>query len=127
MTCSDFHAHNHPLFINLNLIKARDIISIEQLILQLFFTLRSNVKTTPMNLRDSTLNFLDIPKVTTTTYGVRRLRFFCSNHWNSVWKNGIFTRYNRKLFSKGTIEIIVLILNCFPLYFFFFLFLPHKP
>ena len=51
-----------------------------------------------MNLRNSTLNLLDIPKVTTTTYGVRSLRFCCSNLWNIVWKNGLFTTYDRKIF-----------------------------
>ena len=95
MTFFDFHAHTRPHFVNLNLIKVRDIISIEQLKLtfldgslpdelQLFFTLRSDVKITTLNLRNSTLNLLHILKVTTTTYGVRSLRFCCSNLWNSV-------------------------------------------
>ena len=50
-----------------------------------------------MNLHNIALNLLDIPKVTTTTDGIRSLRFCCYNLWNSVWKNGLFTRYDHKI------------------------------
>ena len=74
MTFSDSHSHTHPLFINLNLIKVRDIISIEQLKvvyqsfdgslpddLQSLFEFRSNMKSTSMDLRSGSLNLLEIP------------------------------------------------------------------
>ena len=39
-------------------------------------------------LNSSTNNFLYIPRVSTTTYGIKSIRYHCAKLWNDTFRNG---------------------------------------
>ena len=101
MTFSDFRSHTNPLFINLKLLKVRDVIKLYQLNivyefyskvlpcdLQNIFTFSSDIHTTHI-LNNSRKNLLHIPTTETVTYGNKSIKHHCAKLWNTTFKNGI--------------------------------------
>ena len=121
MTFSDFNCHTNPLFISLKLLKIRDIIKIHQLKLvysfyfnMLPFELKNLFKFV-RNMhnrvtRSATNNLLHIPRVYTTTYGIKSIKFAGPILWNSTVKNGIAIDNN----SKNNVDIEQ-VHNCYQL------------
>ena len=88
ITFSDFNSHTNPLFINLKLLKVKDLIKLHQLKLALefyeqvihtdLFTFSSDMHTTNLVLKSARKNLLYIPAIRTTTYGYRSVKFHCA-------------------------------------------------
>ena len=102
MTFSDFNSHTNQLFIDLKLLKVRQIIESQQLKLvydfyddnlptdlKSLFTLSSNIHTTNLELNSARKNFIHIPSIKTVTYGNKSIKFHCAELWNNKFKNGI--------------------------------------
>ena len=100
LTFSDFNAHTDDIFKDLKLLKVRDIIKMQQLKvaydflnnslpieLMSLFT-RSNDVHPDFELNSSINNLLYIPRVITTTYGIKSVRYHCAKLWNDYFKNG---------------------------------------
>ena len=100
LTFSDFHAHTNDMFKDLKIIKVRDIIKMQQLkvvydflnnslpfeLMSLF--IRSCDIHPNFDLNSSRNNLLYIPRVNTTTYGIKSVRYHCAKLWNDFFKNG---------------------------------------
>ena len=56
------------------------------------FEIRSQVKTTSIDLLSRPFNLLE-----TRECGLKSLRSCGSNLWNNIWKNGLFPRCNVKI------------------------------
>ena len=102
MTFAPFDAHSNDIFVELGLLKVRDLISLSQLKLvydfhnlrlptdlMSLFTVSSDVHTTARELNSSINQLLYIPKANTTKYGVNSIRYQCPKLWNKVFKTGI--------------------------------------
>ena len=100
MTFADFNCHTSPLFINLKLLKIHDIIKIQQLkLVYSFYTnlLPSELKNLFVLSNDIhnhatksiSQNLLHIPRINTSTYGNKSIKYTGSIVWNFVAKNGI--------------------------------------
>ena len=95
------NSHSNELFINLGLIKIRDLISMYQLNLvydflnhhlpsdlNSLFQLSRDVQSTSLTLNSTYNRLLYIPKVNTKTYGLDSIKFQCPKLWNNVFKSG---------------------------------------
>ena len=102
LTFADFNSHTNQIFIDLGIIKVRDLISMNQLTLvfdflngQLpsdlmnLFSLSSDIHSTSLELNSALNNLLYIPRVKTSTYGIESLRYHCAKLWNSFFKTGL--------------------------------------
>ena len=102
ITFSDFNSHTNPLFINLKLLKVKDLIKLHQLKLifefyeqviptdlQNLFTFSRDMHTINLVLRSARKNFLYIPAIKTSIYGYRSMKFHCAKLWNDTFKKGI--------------------------------------
>ena len=101
MTFSDFRCHTNSLFIELKMLKVREIIKSQQLKLvyefmnnalptdlQNLFTLSSDIHNYQLNSAHKQL--LHIPRIYTATYGNKSIKFYCADLWNDAFKkNGI--------------------------------------
>ena len=107
MTVSDFNSHTNSLFYNLKLLKVRDIIKFQQLKLvyefcnnlvplelQKLFKLNSEIHN--YETSSASRNLLYIPRIFTSTYGLKSIKFYCPNLWNLTVKDGISTDNNNK-------------------------------
>ena len=114
MSFSDFNSHTNPLFIELKLLKVRDIIKLHQLKLvydfvnktiptdlQNLFALSKNIHTTNLQLNSARKSLLHIPSIKTFTYGNKSIKFHCAELWNNTFKKGI--RIDN--ISKNNIEL----------------------
>ena len=101
MSFAPFNAHTNELFINLGLIKTRDLISMYQLKLvydflnhhlpsdlNSLFQLSRDVQSTSLTLNSTYNRLLHIPKVNTSTYGLDSIKFQCPKLWNNIFKSG---------------------------------------
>ena len=108
MTFSDFNSHTTPLFIDLKLLKIRDIIKLQQLKLvyefckdvlpddlQNLFKFSSDVHSTNLTLNSVYKKLLHIPNIKTVTYGNKSIKYHCAVLWNYIFKNGISIDNNR--------------------------------
>ena len=100
MTFSDFNAHTHDIFKDLKIIKVKDVIKMQQLkivydflnnslpsdLMSLF--IRSSDIHPNFELNSSINNLLYIPRISTTTYGIKSIRYHCAKLWNDTFKNG---------------------------------------
>ena len=90
------------MFIDLKLLKVKDIINIHQLKLvydyfvnnlptdlTTLFSLSSEVHTTNLDLNSVRKNLLHISKINTETYGNKSIKHHCATLWNETFKNGI--------------------------------------
>lgn len=93
---SDFDAHANPLYINLKILKVRDIINLNLIKLAYEFTTNSlptdnqslfrfsrNVVTSNMNLSCIRKNHLFIPRINHVFSGTKSLRYQCPLQWNN--------------------------------------------
>ena len=100
MTFSDFNSHTNPLFIDLKLLKVRDIIKSQQL--KLVYEFYKNLLPTDLqslfvfdsDVHDYQTNrfskhFLHIPRIHTVTYGNKSVKYHCPILWNATVKNDI--------------------------------------
>ena len=97
-----FNSQTNRIFIDLKLLKVRDIIKIHQLKLAYdyftnnlpcdltnLFSLSSEIHTTGMHLNSARKNLFHISKIDTETYGNKSLKHLCSMLWNETFKDGI--------------------------------------
>ena len=99
LTFSDFNSHTNPLFIELNLLKVRDIIKSQQLKLSYeFYNKMLPVDTQKLFILDRDIHehqtrhskyLLHIPEIQTVTYGNKSLKYYCPLLWNSTVRNFI--------------------------------------
>ncbi len=101
LSFAPFNSHTNQLFIDLNLIKVRDLISINRLKLVYdflnnrlpddltsLFSLTSDIHTTSRDLKSSINKLIYIPSFKTITYGKDSLRYQCAKLWNTIFKTG---------------------------------------
>ena len=101
MTFAPFNSSTNEIFIELGLVKVRDLISLSQLKvvydftqnslpddLMNLFSYSSDVHTVPRELNSSVNKLIYIPKVNTTTYGIDSIRYQCATLWNKFFKKG---------------------------------------
>ena len=104
MTFSPFNSHTNQIFVDLKLLKVRDLISMSQLglvhdflnerlpiDLMSFFRLSGEVYTTSRELRSTVNRLIYIPKFKTIKYGKDSIRYKCAKLWNSTFKTGYIT------------------------------------
>ena len=110
-----FDAQTNQMFIDLKIIKVRDIFDLQHLKLayNYFFnhlpgdimnllTRRSENYSSTLTLRSTELNFLSMPKVKTVTYGDKSLRYKCAELWNRFSSSDISVNND----SKKNIKLI---------------------
>ena len=97
MTFAPFNSHTNQIFIDLQLIKVRDLIAMSQLKLvydflndrlptdlMSLFRLSSDVHTTFRRLKSTINKLIYIPNFKTITYGKDSLRYQCAKLWNDT-------------------------------------------
>ena len=90
MTFADFNSHTNDIFKDLKILKVRDVIKMQQLKvsydffnnslptdLMTLFTRSSDVHPN-FDLNSSINNLLYIPRVNTTTYGIKCIKYHCA-------------------------------------------------
>ena len=101
MSFAPFNSSTNQIFIDLGLVKVRELISLNQLKLVYDFTqnslptdlmnlfsFSSDVHTVTRELNSTVNKLIYIPKVNTTTYGIDSIRYQCATLWNKYFKNG---------------------------------------
>ena len=101
MSFAPFHSSTNQIFIDLGLVKVRELISLNQLKvvydftqnslptdLMNLFSFSSDVHIVPRELNSSVNKLIYIPRVKTTTYGLDSLRYQCATLWNKYFKSG---------------------------------------
>ena len=101
MTFAPYNSNTDQSFIDLGLLKVRDVIKINQLKvvydfydkklpddLMTLFVLSSNVHTTNLVLRSVLHNLIHIPGFTTVTYGRNSIKYHCAKLWNDMFPTG---------------------------------------
>ena len=119
MTFSPFNSHTNQLFINLKLLKVREVVKLHQLKLvydfqrnQLpddlmsLFKFSSEVHTTDQVLNSSANKLLYIPSIKTKSYGNLSIRYFCPKLWNTVFKSG-FIQVNADCKKSVKLSLVI--------------------
>ena len=101
MTFAPLNSSTNEIFIELGLVKVRDLISLNQLKivydftqnslptdLMNLFSYSSDVHTVSRELNSTVNKLIYIPKVNTTTYGIDSIRYQCATLWNKFFKKG---------------------------------------
>ena len=101
LSFAPFDSHSNKLFIDLNLLKVRDLISMSRIKLvhdflndrlpsdlMSLFRLSSNVHTTSQTLISAVKSHIFIPSFNTITYGKDSIRYQCAYLWNDLFKTG---------------------------------------
>ena len=101
MTFAPFNSSTNQIFIDLGLVKVRELISLNQLKLVYDFTQNSlacdlmnlfsycsEVHAVPRELNNTLNKLIYVPRVNTTTYGLGSIRYRCAILWNKYFKNG---------------------------------------
>ena len=101
MSFAPFNSSTNQIFIDLGLMKVRDLISLNQLKLVYDFTqnslpsdlmdlfsFSSDVHSVPRELNSTVNKLIYIPRVITKTYGIDSIRYKCASLWNKYFKNG---------------------------------------
>ena len=116
LTFADFTAHSNPIFIDLKLLKVRDVIKLSQLQLvygfvsgrlpvdlMTLFRLSGDVHTNHV-LSSSVNSLIYIPTINTKAYGNQSVRYSCARLWNETFRTGSVQvcadRNKNILFSK---------------------------
>merc|ERR1712208_252598 len=99
LSFASFNSSTNQIFIDLGLMKVRDLISLNQLKLVYNFTLNilpsdlldlfsfsSDVHTVPRELNSTVNKLIYIPRVITKTYGIDSIRYKCASLWNKYLK-----------------------------------------
>ena len=96
MTFADHRSHTNDLFIELKILKVREIVKLQQL--QLLYSFLKNslpsYLTSLYKLNDEihthqTRQFFYVPRVDTSTFGINSIKYHCPVLWNNTWKGGI--------------------------------------
>ena len=98
MNFANFDTHTNQLFTNDRLLKFVDIIQIEQIKLAFQFVnkelpydvlslFKLNTEVNKVRTRTAATNGLYIPKIRTTTFGIKSLRYSVARMWNEFIKN----------------------------------------
>ena len=101
LTFSPYNCHTNKIFIDLGLLKLRDIIKVEQIKLVYkfqnsnlptdlmgLFSFTSDISTTNLELKRNMDN-LYIPGIRSKTYGLKSVKYFYAKLWNDTFVNGI--------------------------------------
>ena len=101
MSFAPFNSHTNDLFIDLKLVKIRDLIAISQLKLvydflnnrlpidlMSLFRLSSEVHTRSRQLNSTVNRLIYLPRFKTVTYGKDSLKYQCAKLWNETFKTG---------------------------------------
>jgi len=101
MTFAPYNCSADPIFIDLKLLKVREIVKLDHLKLAYdyqsnklpedlmsLFQLSSDVHLTNLVLNSATKNLFFIPSIRTKTYGNQSVRYYCAKLWNSIFKSG---------------------------------------
>ena len=96
-----FNSSTNQIFIDLSLVKVRELISMNQLKLvydfihnslpsdlMSLFSFSSDVHIVPRELNSSVNKLIYIPRVKTETYGIDSIRYQCAFLWNRYFKKG---------------------------------------
>ena len=102
MTFASFNSHTNQIFVDLKLLKVRDVISMSHLgivhdylnnrlpfDLLTLFRLSSDVHTTSREMRSTANRLIYLPRFYTKTYGKDSIRYQCAKLWNSTFKTGV--------------------------------------
>ena len=103
MTFAPYISNVDQSFLDLKLLKVRDVIKTQQLKvaydfhdkslpddLMGLFRLSTNVHTTNQTLNSALNNLIHIPKIKTVTYGNNSIRYHCAKLWNQMFRTGSF-------------------------------------
>ena len=101
LSFAPFNSHSNQFFIDLKILKVRDLISMSQIQLvhdflndrlpsdlMSLFTLSSNVHTTPQTLISASNSHIFIPSFNTVSYGKDSIRYQCAYLWNEIFRTG---------------------------------------
>ena len=101
LTFAPYNSHTNQAFIDLGLLKVKEVIKLQQLKLvydfhnnQLpddlmgLFKLVSEVHSTNQLLRSAANTLIYIPAIKTKSYGHQSIRFHCAKLWNDIFKTG---------------------------------------
>ena len=101
MTFAPFNSNTDQSFIDLGLLKVREVIKLNQLKvvydfydkklpddLMSLFILSSNVHSTNQALNSAINNLIHIPRFDTVTYGKNSIKFYCAQLWNNMFPSG---------------------------------------
>ena len=96
ITFSDFQAHSNPLFIDLKILKIRDIIKLNHLNLlynYLSMSLPTDLNTlfklnTTIHTHDTRQTF-HVPIINSSSYGNRSIKFYVPNLWNEIFSKNL--------------------------------------
>ena len=102
MCFAPFNSNTDKLYIDLGLLKVRDVIKMNQLKviydfydkklpndLMSLFVLSSNVHTTNQVLNSALNNLIPIPGFHTVTYGKNSIKYHCTKLWNDMFPTGL--------------------------------------
>ena len=103
MTFAPYHSNVDQAFLDLKLLKVREVIKMHQLKvvydfqdkrlpdnLMDLFKLSTNIHTTNQILNSALNNLIHIPKINTVTYGSNSIRYHCAKLWNTMFRSGGF-------------------------------------
>ena len=101
MTFAPFDSNTDQSFIDLGLLKVREVIKLNQLKivydfydnklphdLRSLFILSNNVHTTNLTLNSAINNLIHIPRFDTITYGQNSIKYHCAKLWNDMFPTG---------------------------------------
>ena len=101
MTFAPFNSNTDQSFINLGLLKVKEVIMVNQLKvvyefydkklpddLMSLFILSSNVHSTNQALNSAINNLIHIPRFETVSYGKNSIKFHCAQLWNNMFPTG---------------------------------------
>ena len=103
MTFAPYNSNVDQSFLDLKLLKVREVIKSQQLKvvydfhdkslpddLMDLFRLSTNVHTTNQTLNSALNNLIHIPKINTVSYGNHSIRYYCAKLWNQKFRTGSF-------------------------------------
>ena len=103
MTFAPYISNVDQSFLDLKLLKVREVIKMQQLKVSYdfqdkslpddlmdLFRLSTNVHTTNQTLNSALNNLIHIPKIKTVTYGNNSIRYHCAKLWNQMFRTGSF-------------------------------------
>ena len=101
MTFAPFNSNTDQVYIDLGLLKVREVIKTNQLKiiydfiqkklpddLMTLFILSSNIHSTNQALNSAINNLIHIPSFDTITYGRNSIKFHCARLWNNMFPTG---------------------------------------
>ena len=103
MTFAPYNSNVDRSFLDLKLLKVKDVIKLQQLKvvydfqdkslpddLMDLFRLSTNVHTTNRTLNSALNSLIHIPKIRTVSYGNHSIRYHCAKLWNQMFRHGSF-------------------------------------